>query len=83
MYDDLLGSKKKHPQLKRVKWDITIYEDQAYCYNCGGIDFTYTNDCLTGDFLERDVQCNACFAEWKEVWNKDIDLELKELLINV
>lgn len=83
MYDDLLGKRndKKIPKPKQIKWDIAVYEDQAYCYNCGGQDFTILNDKLTGDYLEKEVQCNACFAEWKEVWTKDIELELKELLL--
>ena len=88
MYDDLLGPKKKAPKKKpdRIKWDLSEYEEKAYCYNCGSEDFTVVDDRLKSDRMEKDILCNDCGCEWKEVWNKDIELELEELeelVINV
>jgi transcription elongation factor Elf1 len=83
MYDDLLGSKKKgRAKIKRINWDLSKYEDKPYCYNCGSIDdLVIVRDQLKGDSMEKDVKCKYCGCTWREKWDKDIELELKELLI--
>lgn len=80
MYDDLLGPNKKTPQkAKRVFWDIDEYLEAAYCYNCGSHAVSVIRDQLHSNYMEKDVRCDTCGCEWQEIWDKDIDLTLREL----
>ena len=83
MYEDILGPKKKKIKPIRVKWDLSVYEDCPYCPNCGSVSLTVIRDHLCKDSLEKDMRCNSCGCEWQEIWNKDIELQLKELKLDV
>jgi formate dehydrogenase maturation protein FdhE len=76
MYDDLIKGKSKS-----IIWDFEQYEKKAYCPSCGSTDVTAIRDHLSSQTLTKDIKCNFCSQQWKEVWNKNIELELKECII--
>jgi formate dehydrogenase maturation protein FdhE len=79
-FEDIINKKV---QPKKINWDMTKYEkDGAYCPNCGSQGISVIRDQLLSDHVEKDVRCNSCGMEWREVWNKDIELELEELQID-
>jgi hypothetical protein len=82
MYDDILGEEKENEKEKEnsINWDFSKYVDEAYCYKCGSTNIETLKDKLTKDLLIRKVRCKTCYTEWKEVWNKDIDLELEKII---
>lgn len=77
MFEDIIGSNKP----KRIIWSIEKYEkDGAYCPGCGSKNFIIVKDTLLVDYI-KDIKCEDCGAEWQEIWDKDIELDLKELRI--
>jgi len=83
MYDDLLGKKDKEkekkaprvgPTPRSAKWSIEEYEDQPYCFQCGGTSISIIDSKLSKLNLLKKVQCDTCFAEWNEVWNEVAEL---------
>jgi len=78
MFEDLIKDQNRQARNK-VSWDIDKYEKKAYCYVCGSTKVTILRDYLTGKTLEKDIQCNNCGVIWKEVWDKNIKLGLKEV----
>ena len=75
MFDDIIIKQKG------FIWDFEKYEKTPYCPICGSKDLTYIRESLTSKKLEKDVRCNFCKAEWREEWDKDIELKLKEVSI--
>lgn len=79
LFEDILSQ----PKPKRIVWDIKKYEtDGAYCPGCGSKKFTIVKDQLLSDHMQKDIRCQDCGTEWQEIWDKDIELDLKELRIN-
>jgi hypothetical protein len=75
MYDDIL---KKNGSLD---WDFEQYEKKPYCPVCGSEYLTIIREQLLSDRLEKDIRCTMCGTEWRETWNKDIELSLREVSI--
>ena len=76
MFDDIITKPKDG-----FSWDFEKYEDKPYCPICGCEDLTILRDHLSSKKLVKEVRCNFCGAEWREEWDKDIDLKLKEVSI--
>ena len=76
MFEDLI---KKKP--KSINWDFDKYEVSPYCPVCGSEDLTILREQLLSNKLEKDIRCNHCGMEWREEWDKNIDLTLKEVSI--
>jgi hypothetical protein len=83
MFEDIIDSSTpSNPQkAKQIHWDFKQYEKQAYCYSCGSSNVRVMHDKLYGDRLENDMMCLYCGAEWREIWDAGINLDLKELKI--
>ena len=56
-------------------WDIDKYIKNPYCPTCGSESVVTIRDHLTGDQLINDKKCKDCGVEWKEIYNKSVDLE--------
>ena len=81
MFEDILVGRNKP---KSIHWDFDKYEnDGAYCPVCGSKNVKVIRDQLLSDHMEKDVQCNDCGMMWREMWNKDIELELEGLQLDV
>jgi hypothetical protein len=82
VYDDIIGKGKTKP--KSIHWDFSEYEENgAYCPVCGSTDVRIIREQLLSDHMEKDVQCDGCGMLWREIWNKDIELELEGLALDV
>jgi formate dehydrogenase maturation protein FdhE len=80
VFDDIIDIKKSGGG---THWDFSKYEeDGAYCPVCGSKNVKIIREQLLSDHMEKDIRCNKCNMEWREIWNKDIELELESLVLD-
>lgn len=77
MFEDIIKQKYS----KSLQWDFNKYEKEPYCPSCGSKDITIIRDHLNSKRLTKEVRCNFCKQEWKEIWNKNIKLKLESCII--